>query len=105
MKVSDGLRDHVHEKVARHMADFPRIIRIQVILTVEKYRHIADLIVLSPPRLRIEARHVSRDMYASIDGALEKARVQLRNQVDKLRRKPRTRLGALEADVPGETTP
>ncbi len=102
VKVSDGLREHVHEKVARHLADFPRIIRVQATLTVEKYRHIADLTVLSPPRLRIEARHVSRDMYASIDGALEKVRVQLRHQVGKLRRKPRTKLGVLEADAPEE---
>ena len=103
LEMSDGLRDHVHQKVQQALADFPRILSVHVILTIEKYRHIAEVVLQAPHHLRVEAKHESADMYASIDGALDKAHKQLRHHVDKAHgHKAHGKLGELEAEAAGE---
>jgi putative sigma-54 modulation protein len=99
VKVSDGLRDHIYSKVEQDLADFPRILSAHVILTVEKYRHIAEVVLQAPPHLRVESSHESQDMYVSIDGALDKARKQLRHHVDKAyQHKSHEKLSRLEVE-------
>lgn len=97
MEITDAIRDHAHEKVQQALADFPRVESVHVILAVEKYRHIAEVVVAAPAHIRLEARHESDNMYASIDGAAEKAAKQLRKAWDRMQeRKTRERLTDVE---------
>ena len=84
MESSDAVRDYAHERVERSLDGFPRVQNVRVILEVEKYRHIAEVIVHGKNRIDVEAREQSDDMYVSIDGAVDKAARQLRRLRDKV---------------------
>ncbi len=102
MEVTDAIRDHSHGKIEQAMLEFPRVGSVHVILAVEKYRHIAEIVVQAPNHIRVEAREESDDMYASIDGAIDKAAKQLRRHWDKMQdHKSREKLGQLESETQG----
>ncbi len=84
VEITDGIRDHVHGRIQRELDDFPRVNDVHVILMLEKYRHIAEIVLQAPPHIRVEAREDSTDMYYSIDRAVEKAARQLRRQYDRI---------------------
>lgn len=81
---SDHLRDYVTTKLNRldKLLDNPA--EAQVVLTVEKIRHITE-IRLSGDRLNIVCREKSNDMYSSIDLALDKLEKQLKKQKEKIK--------------------
>ncbi len=77
MTITDAIRAYACEKVERELGRIPRIESVHVILNVEKYRHLAELVVQAAPHIRVDARNESEDMYASLDGAVEKAARQM----------------------------
>ncbi len=83
VEITDALKEHVEEKLRRAFADFPRIESVRVVLNVEKYRHIAEILVKAPHHAHAEAREETHDMYLSIDGAIEKVLHQMRRWADK----------------------
>jgi putative sigma-54 modulation protein len=102
MEVTDALREHAEEKIARELAEFPRVQSVHVILAVEKYRHTAEIVAQAPHHIRVEAKEESDDMYVSIDRAAEKIEKQLHKVWDKLQgHKSRERLSDVELDVQG----
>ena len=84
MQITDAIREHALGAVQHGLHEFPRVESVHVILDVEKYRHIAEVVIQAPNHIRIEARHESDDMYVSIDGAVEKGEKQLRKHWDKM---------------------
>jgi putative sigma-54 modulation protein len=74
---SDALRSYVIEKTEGLERYFDRIISVDVVLSVEKERQIADFHAHLTNRKVITAREESTDMYSSIDKALERLRRQL----------------------------
>lgn len=80
MELTAGLRDHADARVRHAFAGTPKLAKVHVVLSVEKHRHKAE-IVLQALHHAIEADAVSDDMYASIDLAIDKAV----RQVEKLR--------------------
>ncbi len=100
LEITEAIRDHAHAKLQNDLIEFPRLGNVHVILDVEKYRHIAEVVINGPNHIRVEAKHESEDMYVSIDGAVEKACKQLRKLWDKMQdHKSREKLGELEKDV------
>ena len=81
---SDHLKDYVTTKLNRldKLLDNPA--EAQVVLSVEKIRHITE-IRLSGDRLNIVCREKSNDMYSSIDLALDKLEKQLKKQKEKIK--------------------
>ena len=77
MEVTEAIRDFAHDRIEHIMADYPRILGVHVILGVEKYRHIAEVVLQGPHHLRVEAKAESADMYQSITGAVDKAAKQI----------------------------
>ena len=74
-----------------------------MILSVEKYRHLAEVVLHAPNHVDVEAREESEDMYVSIDGAVEKVAKQLRRLTDKVHdHGKREKLGQLEAKTQTE---
>jgi len=90
MKVTDSLKDHIESGLAKIREHFDKVIDVDVILCVEKDRHIAE-INLHANGLRINAKETADDMYISIDSALAKIDRQVLKHKDRINRhKPRT---------------
>jgi len=81
---SPALRDYVIEKTEALERFFDRIISVDVVLSVEKERQIADFHAHLTNRKLITAREESTDMYASIDKAIDRMKRQLVKFKDQL---------------------
>ncbi|MBN2384312.1 ribosome-associated translation inhibitor RaiA [bacterium] len=82
MEITQPLRDYIDSKVKK-ISKFKRnITEAHVILSVEKYRQIAE-ISLSGNGFSLSSTEETADMYSSIDGAIEK----LERQAKKLKTK------------------
>ena len=81
---SEALRNYVVEKTEALERFFDRIVSVDVVLSVEKERQIADFHAHLTNRKLISAREESGDMYASIDKAIDRLRRQLVKFKDQL---------------------
>ena len=81
---SEALRGYVIEKTEALERFFDRIVSVDVVLSVEKERQIADFHAHLTNRKIISAREESGDMYASIDKAVDRLRRQLVKFKDQL---------------------
>ena len=68
---SDTLKAYASEKLDRFDKFLENSARANVVLTVEKFRHIAE-ISISADRFMINAHEETSDMYSAIDMALDK---------------------------------
>ncbi len=102
---SEALRSYVVEKTEALERFFDRIVSVDVVLSVEKERQIADFHAHLTNRKLISAREESGDMYASIDKAIDRLRRQLVKFKDQLH-EVRDRGGAAETarSEEGETS-
>ncbi len=89
--VTDAILDYARKKVESLHLDYPRIIDAQVILDVEKYRHIAEVVLHCNNHITIDASAETSDLYASIDEAVGKIAQQMRKHKTKIMRQHRPR--------------
>jgi putative sigma-54 modulation protein len=93
--VTDAIVDYARKKVESLHLDYPRIIDAQVILDVEKYRHIAEVLLHCSNHITIDASAETSDLYASIDEAVSKIAQQMRKHKTKIMRQHRPRRGQI----------
>ncbi len=84
MDITTALRRYVHEKFGRLERHFTHVIEAHVILTVEKLRHKAEASMLVSGN-RLFADAVEEDMYAAIDGLVDKLDRQVVKHKEKLK--------------------
>lgn len=84
MEITEAIMNYARGKTEDELSAFPRVESVHVILNVEKYRHSAEVCVQASNHLRLEGKVESDDMYASIDGAVEKVAKQMRKAKDKV---------------------
>jgi len=91
MDSSDPVRSYAEEKMARLKKYIDEPIEAQVVLSVEKkIRHKAE-VTLTAKGITIKAVEQTEDMYAAIDGVLDKLDRQLKRYKDKIKKhKPLT---------------
>ena len=89
--VTEPIVDYARKKVESLHLDYPRIIDAQVILDVEKYRHIAEVVLHCSNHITIDASAETSDLYASIDEAVGKIAQQMRKHKTKIMRQHRPR--------------
>jgi putative sigma-54 modulation protein len=71
VEITDSLRECIHTKFAKLKRHFEHINNIHAVLTVEKLNQIAEATVhLRGTEVHAKAQHA--DMYASIDGLVDK---------------------------------
>lgn len=81
--ITDALRNYVDTKFERLERHFDRVTNVHVILTVEKQRHKAEATMhLNGADLFADAE--KEDMYAAIDGLVDKLDRQVKKHKEKL---------------------
>jgi len=82
---SSSLKSYVQKKLDRFdkMLDSPA--EAHVVLSVEKIRHNAE-ITLTCDRLKIHAKENSENMYSSIDALMDKIKIQIKKNKEKIKR-------------------
>ena len=82
--ITDSMRNYVNEKIARLDRHFDQALDIHIVLTVEKLRHKAEA-TLHVSGGNLHADDVRDDMYAAIDGLIDKLDRQGKKHKEKLK--------------------
>jgi putative sigma-54 modulation protein len=86
MDVSDALRKYLEEKIARVKKYIDEPIDAQAVLSVEKkIRHCAE-VTLVAKGITIKGSDETNDMYAAIDGMVDKLERQLKRYKEKIKK-------------------
>ena len=109
MEPIESLRTYAVDKISKinKYLDFP--IEAHIVLTVEKFRHMADVTV-SLNGTRIKGVEVTEDMYAAIDQVMDKIEKQVKKHLSKIRKrrvenvKGEGSLASEESEEAAETT-
>ena len=81
---SDHLKSYAGEKLDRLDKFLDNPAEANVVLTVEKFRHIAEITILGD-RLNLIGKEETNDMYSAIDMALDKLETQIKKNKQKIR--------------------
>lgn len=87
---SDRLRNYVSEKLNRFDKYFYNPGEANVVLSVEKFRHIAEVNIVGD-RMTINGKEETEDMHAAIDMVLDKLEKQIKKNKQKLRERRATK--------------
>jgi putative sigma-54 modulation protein len=103
---SENLKAYVGEKLDRFDKYLYNPAEANVVLSVEKFRHMAEINIIGD-RLNIYGKEVTEDMYSAIDIALDKLEKQIKKNKQKVRKhrggqKPNTKKNAGEYAKLGE---
>ncbi len=103
IEISDIMKSYAENKALQLDRDFPRLENIHVIMDVQKFRHLAEVLVQGA-HLRVEAKETTDEMYASIDAAFEKVERQIRRLRQKIQHQHRNRptLPEVEQQIQGD---
>ncbi len=82
--VTPALKEYAATKLDHIKVEFPRMLGAHFILEVEKFRQIAELVLVCGNHITIEAREVNEDLYAAIDKVVDKVARQLRKYKTKI---------------------
>ncbi|MDM8552838.1 ribosome-associated translation inhibitor RaiA [Desulfobacterales bacterium HSG2] len=81
---SDTLKSYVSDKLDRFDKFLDNPAEANVVLSVEKFRHIAEVHILGD-RLKINGKEETNDMYSAIDMVLDKLEKQIKKSKQKIR--------------------
>ena len=82
IEITDGLRKHTEDKLKKIQKYIDDIIEVHVTLSVEKYRHIAEIMVKGKTTM-LSGQSTSEDMYVSIGNVLDKIQRQAKKHKEK----------------------
>jgi len=82
--ITDSLRDYVESKLEKIERHFDNVVDVHVILGVEKLRQKAEATVLLSGS-KIYADDTQEDMYAAIDGLVDKLDRQVKKHKEKIK--------------------
>ncbi|UCG68253.1 MAG: ribosome-associated translation inhibitor RaiA [Thermoplasmata archaeon] len=92
MEMTEALQDYVKNKVERVSKYLENIKEANVTLSVEKYRHSAE-VTIKANGITINGEEETDDMYCSIDRVMDKIERQVKKYKEKIRQhKPRQQL-------------
>ena len=97
---SDHLKTYVSEKLNRLDKFLYNPAEANVVLSVEKFRHIAEINIVGD-RMAINGKEETEDMYSAIDMTLDKLEKQIKKSKQKVRER-RTGKGRSKAEMSGE---
>ncbi|MBN1881783.1 MAG: ribosome-associated translation inhibitor RaiA [Deltaproteobacteria bacterium] len=83
MENTEALRQYAEEKLQRIKKYLYTPADISVVLSVEKHRHIAEVII-NAEKMTIKGKEATDDMYSAIDIVIEKIEKQAKKHKDKM---------------------
>ena len=83
IEITDSLRQYVTEKLERIERHFDKVTNTHVILTVENVRHKAEATIHMTGN-NVFAENTQDDMYAAIDGLIDKLDRQVKKYKEKI---------------------
>jgi putative sigma-54 modulation protein len=98
LDLTPALADYVQKRLDRVERHFPEVMRAQMILTVEKHRHIAEIVAHANGHHDFRAKGEAADLYAAVDMVAEKLHKHMSRQKDK-RVRGRRRVGRLPVEI------
>lgn len=84
IEITDGIRDHLNNKMEKTISNLDEAADVHVALNVEKHRHFAEITVKTKG-FTVHSQEETNDLYTSMDKALEKMEKQLRKHKDKVK--------------------
>ena len=84
VEITESMRNYVHEKIDKLDRHFDQALDIHIVLTVEKLRHKAEA-TLHVSGSNLHADDVQEDMYAAIDGLIDKLDRQGKKHKEKMK--------------------
>ncbi len=84
MEASETLKEYSHDKLLRLEKYLDAVIDAEVVMTVEKFRHKAEVLIISDG-LKIMAEEETEDMYSAIDMVVDKLEKQTKRHREKLK--------------------
>ena len=82
IEITDGIRNHLNDKMDKTIADLGEAADVHVALSVEKHRHFAEITVKTEG-FTLHSQEETEDLYSSMDKALEKMEKQIRKHKEK----------------------
>ncbi|MCD6152471.1 MAG: ribosome-associated translation inhibitor RaiA [Syntrophobacterales bacterium] len=83
-EAEDWLKEHVNKKLLRLKKYFDKPIEVKVILSVEKFRNVAEINLLAKG-LNLNGKEEAKDMIVAIDNVIDKIERQLKKHKEKIR--------------------
>ncbi len=83
-EVTPAIKQYLIDKISKLEKHFPRLVEAHAILSVEKYRHIAE-IAITAKNIRIAGKEETEDMYASIDKIIHSMESRLKRYRDRIK--------------------
>ena len=83
---SDNLKAYVSDKLDRFDKLLDNPAEANVVLSVEKFRHIAEINIFGD-RLNINGKEETNDMYSAIDMTLDKLETQIKKSKEKIKKR------------------
>ena len=83
MELTPALAEYARKKLERVAKHFSAVIRAQVVLAVEKHRHIAEVVVHANGHHDFRAKEEASDLYAAMDEVAEMLHKHMARQKDK----------------------
>jgi putative sigma-54 modulation protein len=97
MEADNGVKDYVEEKVQRLQKYIVNPSEIHVVLSAEKFRHIAEITIIGN-RITLNSQGRNSDLYSAIDQMVKKAERQIRERRGRARQK-RSNLSPSKAPI------
>ncbi|MDQ6986374.1 MAG: ribosome-associated translation inhibitor RaiA [Mariprofundaceae bacterium] len=85
VELTEPIKTYTKEKLQHLKHSFDQVVDVHVVLSVEKFRQRCE-VTIQANRLTIHGSHETEDMYASIDGVIDKLNRQLKRYRAKMRR-------------------
>ena len=82
IEITDGIRNHLNDKIDKTIADLGEAADVHVALSVEKHRHFAEVTVKTKG-FTLHSQDETEDLYTSMDKTLEKMEKQIRKNKEK----------------------
>ena len=84
IEITDGIRNHLNDKIDKTIADLGEAADVHLALSVEKHRHFAEVTVKTKG-FTLHSQDETEDLYTSMDKALEKMKKQIRKNKEKVK--------------------
>jgi putative sigma-54 modulation protein len=104
LEVTDAIKNHISGRIEKIIKHTRKIDSVNVILSIEKYRHSAEAIV-SANGISFTGKEVTEDMYSSVDSVFAKIESQFRKHKKKRDSKSRKKAMRSQQEFGAETTP